>query len=159
MDHQTPMNVNRRDEPNARNLARGVGDPWRHILILGELQTQLLALEIAQGIPQASSAVVLLAIGGVIALVSLPVALACLALVLAETTAISLAGAFAVVSVLAVSTSCGLIGVGCRELRKHAVGIPRTREEMSVNWKWLKDMSLGQHTSRRSSYEPANGRV
>lgn len=159
MDHQTPMNAHQPDEPTAQDVARGAGDLWRHILFLGELQTRLLTVELAQGIRQARSACLLLAIGCVVALASLPVVLACLALVLAETTALSLAAAFAVTSVSAGLISCVLIGVGWRELRKHAVGIPRTREEMSVNWKWLKDMALGQHTSRRSSYEPSNGRV
>jgi hypothetical protein len=51
------------------------------------------------------------------------------------------------------------MSVGWRKLQKHAVGIPRSRDEMSVNWKWLKDMSLGQHKSRRTSHEPVNGRV
>lgn len=148
MDHQTPMNANPRDETTAWDVARSAGDLWHHIFILCELQTRLLAVELAQGIRQVRSAFVRLAIGGVVALATLPVGLAWLALVLAEITALSLAAAFAVTSVSAILISCVLIGVGWRGLRKNAVGIPRTREEIRVNWKWLKDVWLGQHTSR-----------
>jgi hypothetical protein len=159
MDRQTPMNANGKNEPTARDVARSAADLWDQILILGELQMRMLAVELGEGIRQARSACFVLVVGCVAAVASLPVVLACLALVLAETTALSLAAAFAVTSVAAVSLACILIIVGWRKLQKHAVGIPRSREEMSVNWKWLKDMSRGQPNSRRSSHEPANGRV
>ena len=159
MDHQTPLNADRPDEPTARDVGRSAADLWHHILILGELQTRLLAVELAEGIRQARSACVLLAIGGVVALASLPVALACLALVLAETTALSLGGAFAVASVFAVLTSCGLIAVGWRRLRNNATGIPQSRDEWRMSWSWLKETSQGQHRSKSRAREPSNGRV
>ncbi len=159
MDHQTPMNGNRLDEPTARDVARSAGDLWHHIFVLGELQTRLLAIELAQGVRQARSACVLLVIGGVVALASLPVALACLALVLAETTALSLAGAFAVASVLAVSTACGLIVVGWRQLRKNATGIPQSRDEWRSSWSWLKETFQGPPPSAARARGPANGRA
>jgi hypothetical protein len=159
MDRQTPMNANGTNEPTAREVARSAADLWHQILILGELQMRMLAIELGEGLRQARTACVVLVIGSVAAAASLPVALACLALVLAETTALSLAAAFAVTSVSAVLISCALIAVGWRQLRKNASGIPRSREEMRVNWRWLKDMSLGQHAAKRRYEEPANGRV
>jgi len=159
MDRQTPMNANGTDEPSARAAAHSAADLWHHILILGELQMRMLAVELGEGIRQARTACIVLVIGCVVAVACVPVVLACLALVLAETMALSLAGAFAIASLLAVSISCVLIAVGWRQLRKNAVGIPRSREEMRVNWRWLKDISRGQHTSIRRSHVPANGRV
>jgi hypothetical protein len=159
MDRQTPINANGTDEPSARDVARSAANLWHHILVLGELQMRMLAVELVEGIRQARFACVVLFIGFAAALASLPVALACLALVLAETMAVSLAVAFAITSVAAVSLSCVLVAVGWRQLRKNATGIPRSREELKVNWRWLKDTSQGQHASRRRPQKPVNGRV
>ena len=147
MDYQTPMNRNRPDEPTGPKAVRRAADLWHHVLILGELQTRLLAVELEQETRQARSACFLIVIGGVFALASVPIALACLALVLVETTSLSLGGAFAVASALAISTASILIMMGWRKLRKNFTGLPQSRDEWRSSWSWLKETFQGQPPS------------
>ena len=139
MDYQTQMNGNGAVEPPAQAVVRSASDLWHHILTLGELQTRLVALELGEAAERARTAALLIAVGAVLAFASLPVILACLALVLVEVAGMTPAAAFAIASGLAVVVSSVLIAVGWRQFRRNSTGVSRSREEWRRNWRWLKE--------------------
>ena len=139
MDRKTQMNVNGAGDHPVREAARNAADLWHHVLTLSELQTRLLLVEMREAIARARMAALLVVAGCMLGLASIPVLLACVALVLAEQTQLSLASAFGLTSGVAVLFSGALIGIGWRRLHQNASGVPRSREEWRLNWSWLKD--------------------
>jgi len=156
MDHQTQMNGNGAAEPPAHAVARSASDLWHHVLTLGELQTRLLAVELGQAMGRARTAALLVAAGAVLAVASLPVILACLALVLVEVAGMTAAGAFGIVSGLAVVVSVALVAVGWRQLRQNSDGVSRSREEWRRNWSWLKETLRRERPAAERSRASAN---
>ncbi|MFN0052001.1 MAG: phage holin family protein [Planctomycetales bacterium] len=159
MAYQTPMSANGRDEPTVRGVAGGAADLWHHLLLLVELQMRLLAAELAAGIRAARGACLLMLIGGAMLLASLPVGLASLAFILAETMDLSLGRAFALTALIAALMAGALVATGWRLLKTNAAGIPRSRDEWRLNWSWLKETLRRAHSSGSGSREPVNGRV
>jgi uncharacterized membrane protein YqjE len=161
MDHQTQMNGNGAGEPPVRGVARSAGELWHHILLLGELQMRLLAVELAEGIRRAKTGTVLLATGLILAMVTLPVLLVSAALVLVEQTRLTPAEAFSLVVGISLVIAAILVGGGLWHLRNNSAGLPLSRTEWKVNWRWLKE-TLRQARASRSrlpSDAPRAGRT
>ncbi|MGE5193196.1 MAG: phage holin family protein [Deltaproteobacteria bacterium] len=123
----------------AHRAARNAAGLWHHVLSLSELQTRVFVIELGEEIRRARAAVVLIGVGCLLGLGSLPVLLSWAALALTEAGSMTPAGAFGVVSALAAVVSAALIGAGWGQLRRNAPRIARTREEWKVNWRWLKE--------------------
>jgi hypothetical protein len=150
MDHQTSMNGNGASgEPPVRGVARSAGELWHHILLLGELQMRLLAVELGEGIRRAKTGTVILATGLVLALVTLPVLLVSGALVLVEQTQMTPAEAFSLVAGISLLIAAALIGGGLWHLKNNSAGLPLSRMESKANWRWLKE-TLRQARASRS---------
>ena len=139
MDRKTQMNTNGVGDHPVREVARNAADLWHHVLTLSELQMRLLLVEIGQVIARLQTATLLVAAGCLLGFAALPIVLACVALVLAEQTQLTLASAFGLTSGVAVLISGILIGFGWRRLHQNASGIPRSRDEWKLNWSWLKE--------------------
>src|SRR5260370_10156981 len=117
MDHQTQMNGNGSGEPPVRGVARSAAELWHHILLLGELQTRLLDVELDQVIRLAKAGTVMLVTGLVVTLVTLPVLLVSAALILMEQTRMTPAEAFSLVAGASLLIAAVLIGGGLLQLR------------------------------------------
>lgn len=139
MDYQTQMNGNGAGEPPARKVAHSAAELWHHILMLGELQARLAALELAEGIRRAKSGVILLAAGLLIVLVTLPVLLVSVALVLVDEAGMIPAHAFSLVTGVSLLVAAGLVAGGLQRLKGHAADLPLSRRELKANWGWLKE--------------------
>ncbi len=79
----------------------------------------------------------LMVAGGIITVTALPVVLIAVALGLMAWLDLSPAGAFALTAFLAFLVAGALVAAGWWRLRK-GVDLPRSREELRLNWRWLK---------------------
>jgi uncharacterized membrane protein YqjE len=142
------MNGNGAGEPPVRGVARSAAELWHHVLLLGELQSRLLAVELAEGIRLAKAGMVMLALGLIVALVTLPVLLVSAALVLVEEARMTPAEAFSLVAGGSLLIAAVLIGGGLWQLRTSSCGVPRSRLEWTANWRWLKETVRQARASR-----------
>jgi uncharacterized membrane protein YqjE len=160
MDYQTQMNGNGAGEPQVRGVARSASELGHHILLLGELQMRLLAVELAEEVRRAKSGTVMLAMGLIVTLVTLPVLLVSAALVLVEQTRMTPAEAFSLVAGVSLLIAAVLIGGGLWQLRNNSCGLPLSRLEWTANWRWLKETVRQARASRRlPSDAPRPGRA
>jgi hypothetical protein len=105
--------------------------------MLAELQGRLFLVEIGESLSRLQGAGLVVLAGCILGLATAPILLVTLALALIELTAMSPAGAFALVSLLALLISASMVVVGSRRLRG-AVTVPRSSLECELNWNWLK---------------------
>ena len=139
MDHQAQITRIAAEEPPARGVARSAAELWHHMMMLGELQLRLLSVELAVGIRRAKVGTVLLVIGFIVILVTLPVLLVAAALVITEHTQMTPAEAFGLVALVSFLISTGLIVTGILFLKRNPAGLPLSRRELTANWRWLKE--------------------
>jgi uncharacterized membrane protein YqjE len=142
------MNGKSAGEPPVRGVARSAAELWHHVLLLGELQLRLLAVELTEGIRLAKAGTVMLATGLIVTLVTLPVLLVSVALVLVEQTRMTPAAAFSLVAGTALLIAAVLIGGGLWQLRNSSCGLPFSRLEWTANWRWLKETVRQARASR-----------
>jgi hypothetical protein len=131
------MNGRAPAESPVRVVAKSAAGVWHHILTLVELQMRLVGKELSEVLSRAGMGAGLVAAGGVIALTTMPIVLAAVALALLAALDLSPAGAFALTAGLAFLLAAGLVLAGWWQLRK-GVDLPRSREELRLNWTWLK---------------------
>src|SRR5262245_17314238 len=98
MDRQTQMSSDGIGESTGRRVVRSAAELWHHVMLLGELQGRLLTVELGEGLRKARTGTLFAVIGVLLGLASVPMVLAAVALILVETTSLSLAQAFGIVA-------------------------------------------------------------
>jgi hypothetical protein len=154
MVRQTQLDRDGTRESPVHIVARNAAGLWHHILNLAELQSRLFATELSDVLSRAEMGAGLIVAGGALALAGLPVAMTALALGLVQILQMSPAGAFTVVAASVLVIAAGLIMAGWRFAR-NGLGLPRTRQEWRLNWRWLKSTLRAESESARRS--PPNG--
>jgi hypothetical protein len=146
-------------ESTGRRVVRSAADLWHHVMLLGELQGRLLAVELGEGFRKARTGVLFAVVGVLLGIASFPMVLAATALLLVETTSLTLAQAFGIVAGVALAVSLIIAAGGWLYLRSQTLGAPRSRAEWTLNWRWLKetlrhDRTLPSRTSDLGSPWP-----
>jgi hypothetical protein len=139
MDRQTQVRSNGVGESTGRRVVRNASELWHHVMLLGELQGRLLAVELGEGFRKARTGVLVAVVGVFLLLASFPVVLAAVALIIVETTSLTLAQAFGIVAGIALALSLILATGGWLYLRSQTLGVPRSQAEWSLNWHWMKE--------------------
>lgn len=134
MDYQTT--VNRRRPGHVR---RQLGDLVHDALTLGELQIQLFKVDLRDARRGVVAALALIAIGGVLALGSIPVVLFAAAQGLVEGLAWPVAWAYLTVGAVAVAAAGTLVWVGVRQASDATGALHRSTAELGETVKWIKD--------------------
>jgi len=147
MDRQTQVSSNGIGESTGRRVVRSAAELWHHVMLLGELQGRLLTVELGEGFRKARTGVLLAVVGVLLGFASFPVVLAAVALILVETTSLTLAQAFGIVAGVAFALSLVLAAGGWLYLRSQTLGAPRSRAEWSLNWRWLKETLRRERTT------------
>ena len=119
----------------ARNSASFLAD----VATLTELQGKLLVVDLREGTNKLIGSVVVLLAGTVIALGCVPVALAALALLLAETTRLSLAASFGIALLVGLVLAAALAIPGLIAVKKGVWMFERSRNEWRRNMQWLRE--------------------
>jgi hypothetical protein len=110
------------------------------MLTLVELQGQLFVVDFELGLRKLLLPGICLAVGGVLALCCVPLALAALGLAIAETTSLTYSQAFGCVLGGAVVVSSVLIVAAISYLRSGWRLLDRSRTELKRNLQWTKEM-------------------
>ncbi len=152
MVRQTQMNGKLPAESPVRGVARTAAGLWHHVLTLGELQMRLVSRELSEVLSRAGLAAGLIVVGAMIAATALPIVLIAVAFGLMEALGLSPGGAFALTAFLAFLVAAALVTAGWWLMRK-GVDLPRSREELRVNWNWLKT-TLRAESAEASRFDP-----
>jgi hypothetical protein len=129
----------RSEETPPRAVARSAGELVHDLVTLAELQARLAMVEARDGINRLILAVILLAAGLLVAVGSIPIALAALALLLDATTTLTQVQAFGVALLVGVVIAAVLSGIGYGILRSRTNMFARTQFEWQRNLRWIKD--------------------
>jgi len=129
----------RAEETPPRAVARSAGELLSDLVTLAELQGRLCMVDAQEGLSRLLWPAIVLAVGIVIALGSVPVALAALALALVEIARVTYAQAFGIALLVGIVLAAGLCGAGVAALRHWSNVFNRSRTEWRQNLKWGKD--------------------
>jgi hypothetical protein len=129
-----------------QTVARSGAEFLHDLTILAELQGKLLLVDFRQGLWKLLMPFALLLVGASVALGSVPIALAALALTLVETTTLTLAQSLGVSLLVGVLVSGVLTLAGWAGLRSNLGFLNRSYAEWRRNLQWAKDTlkRLGQ---------------
>ncbi|MBL8827938.1 MAG: phage holin family protein [Planctomycetaceae bacterium] len=138
-----PPTGNHRPTPEPK-LADGASHALHDLVMLAELQAKLLELDLKQAVQRVLRHAVLLAIGGLLLIGAVPVAIIALALTLAQELPVSLAAAYWL-TLLGVVLAAGLlIFAAMLRLRQVTNVFARSKAEWRCNVQWLKDTLRGR---------------
>jgi hypothetical protein len=129
-----------RSESPPRAVARSAAEFVHDVLTLAELQGKLFVVDFENGLQKLIWPAIGLAVGAVLALCCVPLALATLALVIDETTRLTLAQSFGMVLGGAVLVAALLIAGAVMYLRHGWSMFDRSWTELSRNLQWSKEM-------------------
>jgi hypothetical protein len=133
-----PRTGNPRSPSPPRAVARSLGDLVHDLSVLGELQTKLFRLEAKESIGKIVWPVILLALGGVFALSSLPILLTTFAFVLIEFARLSYTLSFLLAAVLGFVLAGILAAIGYFGLKNFGSPFSRSQAEMRRNLDWFR---------------------
>jgi len=159
MVDQAPLkSANGRAESPPQAMARSAGELVDDVLTLAELQGKLLVVDFETGLQKLIWPAVVLAAGAIVALGSVPVALAALALAIDETTRLTLAQSFGVVLAGATLVAIVLIAASVSYLRHSWSMFDRSWTELWRNVQWSKEMlrRLGRRSARPTERRPVD---
>jgi hypothetical protein len=144
----------------AGEIRHGVSQVLRDMVTLGELQTELLQVDLRNFLTaHIVPTLIFSAVAAVAALASLPILLASLAYYLVEVANLTVASAFlAAAGVgLAVGAICG--GIAWQRLKSQSSAFARSRIELARNVRWLKQVlgrpaETADHLTPTAAYRP-----
>lgn len=141
--------TNGRSELPPRAVARSTAEFLSDVATLAELQGKLVIVDLRDGISKLVVSVVLVSIGTAIALGSVPIALAALALTLQATTTISLSASFGIALLVGLVLAAALAIPAAITIKKGAWMFDRSQYEWRRNTLWAKDAmkKLGKSSS------------
>ncbi len=139
-----PPSGNHRSSPEPK-LADGATHALHDLMMLAELQAKLLELDIKQAVQRVVRHALLLAIGGLLLIGTVPVMIIALALTFAQEFPISLAAGYWL-ALLGVMLVAGLlIFAAMLRLRQVTNVFARSKAEWRCNVQWLKDTLRRRH--------------
>jgi uncharacterized membrane protein YqjE len=146
-------------ESPPRAAARNLSELMSDVMMLAELQGQLAMVEFRQELRKLVPSVAVLAGGIILAFCCLPLALVCIALMLDEWTQLSRPVAFLVTLGGAVLLALLLV-LGSVWYMRSSIGLlDRSRAELSLNVKWIRNMlkRMGTSDSRQGKFGAETG--
>lgn len=153
VDQAEVTKTNGRTELPPREMARNTADFLSDVATLAELQGKLVVVDLREGTSKLMGSVVMLALGGVVALGCVPIALAALALVLHEYAKLSASASFGIALLAGVVFAAILALPAALALKKNFWMFERSRSEWRRNMQWLRD------TMKRLGSQPAGPTV
>lgn len=148
MPSQTKMNGRSVAQSPAAGVGRNLAGLNHDLITLGELQAQLLAVDLRDAGSASLLPVILLTLALLIALGTMPVVLLGIGWVLVNVAGLGEGAAFLVVSAVALGTVAALSWWSWRELSA-AVGIlKRSQQELKENVRWIKQVLLKPNTQQ-----------
>lgn len=157
MVDQAPLTTNgSRTESPPRAVARIAAELAHDVLLLAELQGKLFVVDFEAGLRTLILPGICLAIGTVLTLCCVPLALAVVALALNEFTTLSLAQSFAIVLAGALLFAAALLSGAVAYLHQSWSMFDRSRTELQRNLQWSKEMlrRLGRGSPRAAAEIP-----
>lgn len=134
----------------AADVVNNVAEFGEDLLSLAELQARLAAIEWRQNVAAAKVGGAVIALGGVMAMAALPVALAGIAELLVWGLNWNRGAALLVVAAATMLLAGLAIGLAVARLRASDMGFPLSREEFTRNLNWLRSVLLySGRTARR----------
>lgn len=129
-------------------------------LELAELQAQLLKMDAKATSKRIQLTAVLVVVGLVVLLSSLPVALIAVAETIAAQSSLGIPAAYAVATVSALLLSAVLIGIGYWRLKSGITTFERSSQEFRKNMEWIKSsLKQSEHPSAPSAEPTATRRT
>jgi hypothetical protein len=142
---RTDTAVNRTTELPPRAVARNTAEFLHDLTTLAELQGKLLVVDLREGISNLVTSVVLLCAGAAIALGTIPIALAALAITLDEFTNLTPAACFGIALLVGVVLAALLAVPAIYAIRKGVWMFDRSQTEWRRNVQWAKDAMKRMH--------------
>lgn len=143
MVRQTSIN-GRGTSPMTR-LRQGVGGLLHDLISLGELQAQLLSVDLRDGKSQAMGPALALIVGVVVALASLPVLILGGAWWLASAAGWGPGVTIFATAAILIAIAGLVVWLGLRGLRKAGTTFARSKREFNENLQWIKSTLKGDH--------------
>lgn len=137
MVDQTKMNGRQTTSP-AADMSRNLADLLHDLIALGELQWQLMLIDLKEGKSKSLLPLILIVLGVVLGLSALPVALLTAGWMLVNLADLSEHAAFAIVTVSAFVLAGSSIWCGYRLLTNALAVLGRSGQEFKENLKWIK---------------------
>jgi hypothetical protein len=139
-----------------RAVARSTAEFLHDVATLAELQGKLVLIDFREGTARLLVEVMMIAIGAVIGLGCVPIALAMLALILAANTTLSLPVSFAIALATGLVLACILAIPACIALKSNMHIFDRSFAEWRRNRQWAKDTlrRLAKSSPQRSGPLP-----
>jgi uncharacterized membrane protein YqjE len=116
----------------------GVAELSSNLIALAELQARLAAIEWNENREKARAAILCAGLGTVLAMATLPVLLIAIAEGLVWMAGVDRGPAYLGVALGSLLIAGCSILVGLILLKRRGLGFPRTREELSRNWRWVR---------------------
>ncbi len=138
----------------AQGVRQGVGGLMHDVITLAELQSQLLGVDAREAAGRVALPVSLLGAAAVLGASSLPLLLIFLALVLRDYAGWGAAWAVLTAAVVGLLVSGGLLFAGYLGLMKVVKPFARSRDELSKNLTWLKEVLKGRPADSTAAYRP-----
>jgi Putative Actinobacterial Holin-X, holin superfamily III len=125
-------------EPSANTMVSNVAGFGENLLTLAELQARLSAMELRKNLDAATAGGAVILAGSVLAVASLPVALAGLAELLVSELALKRGYALLIVAAAAILIAGISVASAGFWLRRKRLGFPLSAEELTRNLNWLR---------------------
>ncbi len=155
---ETTMNQSNGSTPAPPNgVAQDMGDLTHDMVSLAELQFELFRNDCRKGLKGLLTPFALLLLAGIAAAGTVPVALICVAELLAQAAGLSRAAAFSITALGGFSAAAALGVAGWSHVRGVGRVFRRSREELTRNMTWIKQVlkPAAAHEAE-SPREPSN---
>ena len=139
------MNRRNGSTPPPNGVAKDMGELTHDIVSLAELQFELFRSDCRKGLKGLLMPAALLLFAGIVAAGTVPVALICLAELLAQAAGLSRAAAFSIAALGGFMVATALAVVGWSRIRGVDRVFARSRDELTRNMTWIK------HVLKRSA--------
>jgi Putative Actinobacterial Holin-X, holin superfamily III len=138
-----------RDGNGPGQVVTNVAEVGQNVFTLAELQARLAVIELKRNLEAAKVGAAVLATGVVLALASLPIALAGIAELLVSELAMKRGLALLLVALVAFAIAGACITIAALRLRSSRPGFPLSQEEFARNVNWLRTVLLYRGRSRQ----------
>jgi hypothetical protein len=147
MDCEAKMITNGKAKPEP-NVVASFSDLAHDVVELGELQAQLLKLDLAAAWQRTRNGVILLVIGGCLLLGCIPILWLTIAEALVEFAEWSRTASLAVAGLIGLAIAGAIAGAAWMKLKKMLEKFNRSRDDFVRNVAWVKSTLKGQVASK-----------
>ena len=156
MTSDRPTN-GRSNELPPRAVARSTAEFLHDITTLAELQGKLLVIDLQEGVKKLVISTILLVLGTIIALGTVPIALATVAFLITYFTELPLVCTFGIALLVGLVLAAALAIPALFALKKNVWMFDRSRDEWIRNMQWAKE-AMRRMSGRESTSPAASGR-